>query len=179
MKSDPNRRNQNKYCRFHGDVGHNTNDCADLKDEIERLIREGRLQEFKAERRGQSPGNNDRRREDNRGRKDREPVGVIRTIHWGISAGIPGSRRRVMPTKQGVYQERFWTLSTTKVVKFSGTDVTFTEEDANGVHFPHKHALVVEAVVGNHTMGRILVDNGSSVDILYSDCFEKMGIPKE
>ncbi|XP_024027702.1 uncharacterized protein LOC112093455 [Morus notabilis] len=51
MKSDPSRRNQKKFCRFHGDVGHHTNDCADLKDEIKRVIREGRLQEFRAERR--------------------------------------------------------------------------------------------------------------------------------
>lgn len=34
MKSDPNRRNQNKLCRFHGGVGHNTNDCVDLEDEM-------------------------------------------------------------------------------------------------------------------------------------------------
>ncbi|XP_024029735.1 uncharacterized protein LOC112094037 [Morus notabilis] len=95
---------------------------------------------------------------------------------WGEA---PESPRRAMPTRQGVYQERFWTLSTTKITKFSGTDVSFTEEDANGVHFPHNDALVVEAVIGNHTVCRILVDNGSSVDILYSDCLEKMGIPKE
>ncbi|EXB66605.1 hypothetical protein L484_024901 [Morus notabilis] len=51
MKSDPSRRNQKKFCRFHGDVGHHTNDCADLKDEIKRVIHEGRLQKFRAERR--------------------------------------------------------------------------------------------------------------------------------
>ncbi|XP_024028499.1 uncharacterized protein LOC112093727 [Morus notabilis] len=56
MRSDPSRRNQKKYCRFHGDVGHHTNDCADLKDEIERVIRDGRLQEFKAERRPRNDG---------------------------------------------------------------------------------------------------------------------------
>ncbi|XP_024019113.1 uncharacterized protein LOC112090929 [Morus notabilis] len=65
MRSDPSRRNQNKYCRFHGDVGYNTNDYADLKDEIERVIREGRLQKFKAERRLRNDnhgGQNDDRR---------------------------------------------------------------------------------------------------------------------
>lgn len=30
MKSDPNWRNQNKLCRFHGEVGHNTNDCDEM-----------------------------------------------------------------------------------------------------------------------------------------------------
>lgn len=57
--------------------------------------------------------------------------------------------------------------------------MTFTEEDANGVHFPYNDALVVEAVVGNHIVCRILVDNGSSIDILYSNCLKKMGILKE
>ncbi|XP_024020400.1 uncharacterized protein LOC112091317 [Morus notabilis] len=62
---------------------------------------------------------------------------------------------------------------------YSHIDVTFNEDDASGVHFPHNDALVVEAMIGNHTVCRILVDNGSSVDLLYSDCFEKMGIQKE
>lgn len=53
--------------------------------------------------------------------------------------------------------------------------MTFTEED----HFPYNYALVVEAVIGNHTVCRIIVDDGSSVDIMYSDYLKKMGIPNE
>ena len=52
--------------------------------------------------------------------------------------------------------------------------ITFLETDTNGVCFPQNDMLVVEAVIGNHTVCRMLVDNGSSVDILYSDYLEKM-----
>ena len=46
MKGDPNKRNKNKYCRFHRDHGHDTDDCYDLKQQIENLIRQGKLRHF-------------------------------------------------------------------------------------------------------------------------------------
>ena len=46
LKSDPTKRSRNKYCRFHRDHGHDTADCYDLKQQIETLIREGKLQKF-------------------------------------------------------------------------------------------------------------------------------------
>ena len=36
-----------KYCKFHKDYGHDTNDCLMLKDEIESLIRKGKLIKYK------------------------------------------------------------------------------------------------------------------------------------
>lgn len=65
-----------------------------------------------------------------------------------------------------------------KSVKFDVDPITFTETDANGVHFPQNNVLVIKAIIENHTVYRILVDNGSSVNILYSDYLEKMGITK-
>ena len=46
MKGDPNKHNRNKYCRFHRDHGHDTNKCFDLKQQIENLIRQGKLRNF-------------------------------------------------------------------------------------------------------------------------------------
>ncbi|KAL2517102.1 Transposon Ty3-I Gag-Pol polyprotein [Abeliophyllum distichum] len=40
--------NQRKYCKYHRSVGHDTDDCRDLKGEIESLIRRGHLKEFLA-----------------------------------------------------------------------------------------------------------------------------------
>ena len=46
MKGDPNKRNRNNYCRFHRDHGHDTDECFDLKQQIENLIRQGKLRNF-------------------------------------------------------------------------------------------------------------------------------------
>ncbi|KAL0405252.1 UNVERIFIED_CONTAM: hypothetical protein Slati_3839100 [Sesamum latifolium] len=35
-----------KFCRFHNDYGHTTEECRHLKNEIERLIQNGYLQEY-------------------------------------------------------------------------------------------------------------------------------------
>ena len=46
MKGDPNKHNRNKYCHFHRDHGHDTNECFDLKQQIENLIRQRKLRNF-------------------------------------------------------------------------------------------------------------------------------------
>ena len=39
MKGDPNKRNKSKYCCFHRDHGHDTDECYDSKQQIENLIK--------------------------------------------------------------------------------------------------------------------------------------------
>lgn len=51
-------------------------------------------------------------------------------------------------------------------------DITFTKEDSQGVQHPHDDALVVTLIIANHQTRRILIDNGSSADILYLSTFE-------
>ncbi|KAL5557896.1 hypothetical protein UlMin_034107 [Ulmus minor] len=41
-----NRRDNTKYCRYHRDIGHITEECRVLKDEIERLIQRGQLRNY-------------------------------------------------------------------------------------------------------------------------------------
>ncbi|GKA64009.1 reverse transcriptase domain-containing protein [Tanacetum coccineum] len=54
MTTPVEKRNNNKFCEFHWEVGHNTDECMHLKRQIEELIKAGKLSH-----KGQSYGNSD------------------------------------------------------------------------------------------------------------------------
>ena len=62
-----------------------------------------------------------------------------------------------------------------KQYKGENNDITFKESDAHLVHHPNCDALVIKAMMANNNVYRILVDNRSSVDILYYQAFQRMG----
>ena len=57
--------------------------------------------------------------------------------------------------------------------------ITFTNEDARRLHHPHEDAIVITLTIANYTTRKVLVDNGSSVNILYYPAFQQMRINKE
>ena len=57
--------------------------------------------------------------------------------------------------------------------------IGFSEEDARRLHHPYDNALVVSLRVADSNMHWVLVDNGSSTDILYYLTFQQMRIDRE
>lgn len=55
--------------------------------------------------------------------------------------------------------------------------ISFTNEDLEGVQTPHDDAVVITLKVANCDVKRILVDNGSSTNILYYEAYEKLELP--
>ena len=43
MARDPTKRNQSLYCHYHQEQGHTTEDCKNLWDHLDQLVREGKL----------------------------------------------------------------------------------------------------------------------------------------
>ena len=59
------------------------------------------------------------------------------------------------------------------------TAITFLDSDLEGCQHPHDDPLVIREVMANKTIHRVLVDNGSSVDIIFASAFDKIGIERE
>ena len=92
LKSDPAKRSRNKYCRFHRDHGHDTADCYDLKQQIEALIRDGKLQKFVSRERTDAHAREQAPRRENGHQKP--PIGEIKMI-------IGARQRRDHPRRPG------------------------------------------------------------------------------
>ena len=57
--------------------------------------------------------------------------------------------------------------------------ITFTDEDAERVHHPHDDAIVITLLIADYTTRRVLVDHGSSADILYYLAFQQMRLGRD
>jgi hypothetical protein len=57
--------------------------------------------------------------------------------------------------------------------------ITFTEEDFKLKSVNHNDAMVIEVNIAGWVIGKILVDNGSSADILFFKIFEKMNLSQQ
>ena len=165
----PNKHNKNKYCRFHRDHGHDTDECYDLKQQIENLIRHGKLRHFVGW---------DHKEEKLKAKVEElsRPFGEIRVIIRGTSIGKSSkSRKTYLKAVQNVQLSR-------RSPRTSGMDepaITFTDEDAGRMHHPHDDAIVITLLIADYTTRRVLVDNGSSADILYYPAFQQMRLGRD
>ncbi|XP_059639573.1 uncharacterized protein LOC132281943 [Cornus florida] len=181
LKVDPTKRSRDKYCRFHRDHGHNTEDCFDLKNQIENLVRKGHLRKFTT-RNGKGGSNPDREGRDDRP-PQHQPMGEIKVISGGFAGGGETSSARKAHVRRiqsfSEVNEVRMTSPPTKLPRVEEPVITFSEEDDKGIHQPHDDPLVVSMVVANFTVRRILIDNGSSADILFLRAYEKLKIGRE
>ena len=57
--------------------------------------------------------------------------------------------------------------------------ITFNEDNARGIHQPHDDALVVTMTIVSFITRQVLIDNGSSADIIYLPAYQQIKIDKE
>ncbi|XP_024009949.1 uncharacterized protein LOC112085152 [Eutrema salsugineum] len=60
-----------------------------------------------------------------------------------------------------------------------GTPLVFTEADTIGLHKPHNDALVVELLLDGVEVSRILVDTGSSVNIIFKEALDQLELASD
>uniref|UniRef100_A0A2N9HA60 RNA-directed DNA polymerase n=1 Tax=Fagus sylvatica TaxID=28930 RepID=A0A2N9HA60_FAGSY len=181
LRSDPTKRSKDLYCRFHRDHGHTTEDCFALKQQIEALIRQGKLGKFvrqdktevRHEPRPPRQDENKDRQED----RPRDIIGEIRTIVGGLASGGASRSSRKAYARQA--HNILVTQRSRKSLKMDDQVISFSEDDARNIHHPHDDALVVTLTIAGFLTRRVLVDNGSSADIIYLPAYQQMKIDKE
>ena len=94
MKSDPATRDNTRYCEFHRDYGHRTDDCIQLKKEIEYSIRRGYLRRFIApenqphnQAQNQAPAQQQPLPPRQTTTQHQQPLGEIHVISGGFAGG--------------------------------------------------------------------------------------------
>ncbi|GAA0140354.1 hypothetical protein LIER_01718 [Lithospermum erythrorhizon] len=159
LKAPPNRMDEKKYCEYHKDHGHDIDECRLLKAEIEKLIRRGQLKEFikrdqgsPSRRRGRTPP---RRNMDSDKDNDVAPRRV-NTISDGI-AGEAIPRRRY--ARRSIY-------ALAPMITIDREPITFLESELVGLELPHDVPLVISPIIENFAVAQILVDIGSSAELM-------------
>ncbi|KAK3015600.1 hypothetical protein RJ639_007409 [Escallonia herrerae] len=171
MRSAPSQRDRNLWCHYHNDHGHTTDKCESLKRAIEALIKRGHLRGYVNHR------NEKRETTPLVGRDEvRENTGIINTISGGIAAGGSSGQGR-----KAYVREVLTTMGppTKKQKKEPAQTISFSDDDVGDTRIPHDDPLVVTLRVGNFDVKRILVDNGSSAEVLFYEAFQRMNIPSD
>ena len=62
----------------------------------------------------------------------------------------------------------------TKYQRLENDNITFSERDASGIKQPHDDPLVIMLEIEGFNTRRMLVDNGSSADIMYITAYQQL-----
>ena len=78
-----------------------------------------------------------------------------------------GSSKKARKTYLKMVQNVQLTNFVPKIAWINNLIIKFSKEDAQRLHHPYDDALVASIQVGDHNTYLVLINNGSSVDILY------------
>ncbi|XP_017416661.1 uncharacterized protein LOC108327476 [Vigna angularis] len=173
-----------KHCVYHKNMGHTTEEYVTLKDKVVELIRTGQLKKYVRVDRPPVPGerpsprqayrhdksrNNrtdrpcsEQRRSKSRNRSRDLPLrGHINTISGGFAGkgSSSSARKRHVRALQSVYS----------VDKLQRTmpPITFSDDDFHAPDPDQDDPMVITAEIARYGVSKVLVDQGSSTNILY------------
>ncbi|XP_021829439.1 uncharacterized protein LOC110769717 [Prunus avium] len=143
------------FCRYHQYNGHDTESCIALRKIVERLINEGRLDQYLS----------------TKPTSDKPPNRQINMISGGTPIAET-SNRSVKDYVRAVQYPQILSVDqgrNNKVQRIGWEPITFSEEEERGIIFPHSDPMIIRVDISDFDVGRILIDTGSSVNVLFAD----------
>ena len=147
-------------CPFHPKGKHAAKDCFSLKKFVEENSR--------------APGKDDEQGKQQDGSGYPDPTRELNMI-FGGSAAYESKRKQ----KLTVREINAVTPATPTYLRWSETPITFDRSD-HPDHVPHpgRYPLVLTPIVKNTKLGKVLIDGGSSLNILFVRTMDEMQIPR-
>nr|CAN70062.1 hypothetical protein VITISV_025666 [Vitis vinifera] len=161
LGTDPSKRDHSKKFVFHKEHGHTTETCRCLHYLVERLIRAGHLKQYLHSDAGVAP------------------KAVINYINGGSSdEKYDSKRKRQKLLRATLVCERVNSIRP-RVTEggprpIDGT-IIFPPVDPTRILHPHRNALILSLEIGDFDVRRILVDPGSSTDLVQASIISHMG----
>ncbi|XP_070034585.1 uncharacterized protein [Nicotiana tomentosiformis] len=139
IRYDPNKRDLNLWCKYHGNHGHRTGDCR-LREEVTTLFKNGNFREFLSDRAKNNYGRSWDNAEPSKIGED-PPRLTINMIFGGNEINgvtfLASKKTKVSVTHSKRLQE------------VAEDDITFTEADTDGLLLPHNDALEAQTISFN------------------------------
>ncbi|XP_061357172.1 uncharacterized protein LOC133307274 [Gastrolobium bilobum] len=189
---------KSKYCAFHDGPGHTTDQCWDLRDAVEKFVRDGRFRQYVMKTQGskinkRKAGNRKRSRspvpkkknKDERDRKGDPNFDEFPEAEFDcnvISGALGGGGDTISARRK--YLKEVLSIRDRPIFKEDSSKpdpplLYFTKEDMHGVLPGHVNRLVIAGTLVNCRVKKIFVDVGSSADIILWDAFKKMNLDEE
>ncbi|XP_073138714.1 uncharacterized protein [Henckelia pumila] len=176
-----------KYCAFHQEGTHDTNECRILQQRQQQpYIRDGKpvqkrprgppwiqgSQALVPPRTGIVSREGGKQetgpRTEDRKSGEGPSKGVINMIFGGSTEGDSNKARKSWSRRES--------LGVEEGKPSAGPVITFGPRDLERVNLPHKDALLIQSRIANYDVQRVFVDLGSSVNVLFQDAFEQMDL---
>ncbi|GJS37123.1 hypothetical protein Tco_0535505 [Tanacetum coccineum] len=138
--------NTDWYCDYHQEKGHYTNDCIQLRKQLEITLESGKLNYLVRDvrQRGRGPY----------GRDDPQPAKIINVISVNL---VKDKKRKVREATES------WMNIPISFLAISSEDI-------------FEEPLIIKAKVEGYLVRRVYADEGSSVEVMFEHCFENLSL---
>ncbi|XP_074342513.1 uncharacterized protein LOC141680096 [Apium graveolens] len=137
----------NRQCNYYGTHGHKTENCLSLKYFIKDQVKKGNMNKYLA------------RDNNNRGEAQKKGMNLVNVVLGGSHS----------PARSPDFGEEVLSIQSLPDLVTS-----FSSKDYEGVNPHHNAALVVTLDIFDNEVKRMMIDNGSSVNILFKHTVDRM-----
>jgi hypothetical protein len=158
-----------------------TKNCHKLKVHLEHLATEGHLDQYIDTKLSKMKGPSTIAGQPNT--SDTIAAGIIHVIHDLLCSIVSTGSYRSQMQKAAHLRRSFSVINSVHpapICSVSGGAmeqvISFSDSDLKDVQLPHNDPLVVTLRIGNYDVERILIDQGSFVEVMYQDLYTKQGM---